>query len=259
MAGAKKKWGQHWLASESLASDLVSAMGIAPGDRFLEIGPGTGRLTRALLDAGALVIAIEVDPECCDRLRALEPRGLRIVPADVLDAVDLIPWDEGPFRVAGNLPYNVSSPILRWTVEHRERLIDAHYMVQLEVAERVVSPPDCRVYGLLSVIVQAAFEARILRRVGPGAFRPPPRVESAFMTLRRREDGPGEDLEAWIGAAQAGFGHRRKKLAKALRLGGFPAERVAHALRATGIDGNLRAENLDPANFARLGRELGRP
>lgn len=258
MTAAKRKWGQHWLASDALATDLVDLVDLRADDAVLEIGPGTGRMTRALLASGARVVAVEVDPECCVRLGGLVGVGeLEVIGADVLAADDAIPWERGPFRVVGNLPYNVSSPILRWTVAHRESVRDAHYMLQAEVAERVEAGPGSRTYGLLSVLVQAAYEPRILQRLPPGAFRPPPRVDSAFLRLVPRDCAAlPADLARWIPAAEAAFTHRRKTIRNALRLGGFPTEAVDSALDRVGIDPRARAEQLDVETFASLGREL---
>lgn len=258
MTAAKRRWGQHWLASDALAADLVALMALEEGERVLEIGPGTGRMTRALLDAGARLVAVEVDPDCCERLRPLVEAGaLELVESDVLEADESIPWERGPFRVVGNLPYNVSSPILRWTVERRSRLLDAHYMLQAEVADRVAAPPGSRTYGLLSVLVQAAFEPRVLQRLSPGAFRPAPRVDSAFVCLEPVSGGGhAADLPLWIGAAEAAFTHRRKTVQNALRLAGYETERVRVALERVGVDPASRAERLDVSTFARLGREL---
>lgn len=262
MHATRRKWGQHWLASQELARDLIGLVGPAAGESFLEIGPGRGRLTAALLEHPVHVVAVEVDAACCELLAAL-PAGadrLRVIHADILDADEQIPWEAGPFRAVGNLPYYVSSPILRWTARQGERLVDAHYTVQLEVAERVVAPAGSRAYGLLSVLVQSAFEAHLLRRLPPGAFRPPPRVESAFLRLQPRSaaDRP-PDPAGWIFVAEAAFAHRRKKLANALALAGFAAERVAGACRKAGVDPGARAERLSPEDFARLGAALGSP
>lgn len=258
MSAAKRKWGQHWLASDSIASELVAHTGVGEGDHVLEIGPGTGRMTRALLAAGVELVAVEVDPDCCARL-ATEFAGsaLTLVEGDLLESDEEVPWERGPFRVVGNLPYNVSSPILRWSVRHLSDLLDAHYMLQLEVAARVAAEPGSRTYGLLSVIVQAAFTAEIVRQLPPSAFRPPPKVDSAFLRLRPRAVGFAADLEDWLPVAEVAFRHRRKQLQKALRLAGYERERVARALSELELDPRARAEDLSVDSFAAMGRRLG--
>lgn len=258
MGAPRRKWGQHWLASDAVARDLVGLIAPVRGERFLEIGPGRGRLTHALLEHPISIVAVEVDPECCASLeRSAAGQRLQVIHADVLEADDRIPWDRAPFRIVGNLPYNVSSPILRWTAERRGRLTDAHYMLQLEVAERLAAVTGTRDYGYLSVLVQARFRVEILLRLSPGAFRPPPRVDSAFVRLLPRPPrGAAADPESWLPVAAAAFGHRRKTLVNALALGGWDKEGAIAACAAVGVDPQSRAERLTPADFARLAAAL---
>lgn len=259
MGAARRRWGQHWLASDSLARGLVAGIRPRSGDRFLEIGPGRGKLTRALLEHPVRILAVEIDPACCERLEPLvaESEGrLRVENLDVLEADDRIPWEEGPFRLVGNLPYNVSSPVLRWTVERFDQVVDAHYMLQREVAERVATDPGGRTYGYLSVMVQAGFEVDLLERLSPGAFRPQPKVESAFVRLRPRDEAPGD--RGWLAVARAAFAHRRKKLSNALALGGWSSDQIASACAASGVDPDDRAERLAPEDYRRLAAALER-
>ena len=255
---ARKKWGQHWLASDELAAALVRLVAPQSGDLFVEIGPGRGRLTRALLEHPVRVVAVEVDPDCCAALRPLEADGrLRVIQADILQADTSLPWSSGPLRLVGNLPYNVGGAILRWTSRRAADLVDAHYMLQEEVAERVVADPGSRTYGLLSVAMQASFRPQIVKRLSPGAFRPPPAVRSAFLQLERRQ-AEGEAVpDTWLPVAEAAFAHRRKTLANALALARWDASEVRIACSRAGVDGDLRAEALGVDDYQRLAAALG--
>ena len=207
------------------------------------------------------MVAVEIDPECCRRLEALPaaPGRLQVVHGDILASHGLLPWQRAPLRLVGNLPYYLSSPILRWTLaQGGERVADAHYMLQREVAERLAAGPGSRRYGLLSVLARAAAEVEILRRLAPGAFRPPPEVESAFVRLRPRADArPLQGAE--LRPIEVAFAHRRKTLARALRYGGWHAHQIAQACSVAGVDPGERAERLDVAAWRRLAAALPEP
>ena len=259
MVRAKKRWGQHWLASRRLANDLVGLIGLREGDRAIEIGPGTGLLTAALLDLGAHVTAIEVDPRCADHLEAeLGDRRLEVIRGDIREIpAERLPWHGGPARLVGNLPYNLSGPILRWTAANRGRITDAHFMLQQDVADRITASEGSRVYGALSVQVQWQFEVDILKRLSPGAFRPPPKVRSAFLRLR-----PLEASAQPSGADQlvrAGFAQRRKTVQRALAAAGWRRESVVAALTQLDIRVDARAEMLSPSQWSALARRLEHP
>ena len=201
MVIAKKKWGQHWLANDALAETLATAVSVRPGETFLEIGPGTGRLTGALLRHQARVVAVEVDPECCEELRQrYAGAALTLIQGDAL-AIDVeLPWQTNPLRLIGNLPYNLSGPFLRWTATHRTDIVDAHYMLQREVADRAASAPGTKSYGVLSVRTQWEFEVNVVKRLTAGSFRPMPKVDSAFVRLTPRPLSGGTET---IGARDA--------------------------------------------------------
>ena len=255
---AKKRLGQHFLES-AWADKLVDAIGPSPADVFIEIGPGPGALTMRLAPRVAHVTAIEIDREMIDALRPKVPGNVEIVQADFMHAA-LPRGPEGGLRVAGNLPYNVSSPILfRLLQLSREgRLRDATIMLQLEVAERIEADPGGRDYGVLAVLVQRWAEVRRLLTLPPGAFRPPPAVRSAVLRLRFRPPphlAPDEALlEAMV---RSMFTRRRKTLSNALdpfaRTCGMSA---AGALRAAGIDPGRRAETLEGREVATLAAVL---
>ena len=255
---AKKRLGQHFL-EPAWADKLIDAIEPSPADRFIEIGPGPGALTMRLAPRVAHVTAIEIDPEMVEALRATAPPNLDIVQADFLET-DLPPSCVGPVRVAGNLPYNVSSPILfrllQLSREHRLR--DATVMLQLEVAERIEAGPGGRDYGVLAILVQRWAEVRRLLTLPPGAFRPPPAVRSAVLRLTfRRPAYPVPDeglLEAMV---RSMFTQRRKTLANAL--GAFARAHgttAPDALRAAGVDPVRRAETLDAREVAALATVL---
>ncbi len=259
MVRARKTLGQHWLASKRLADDLVTLIDLCEGDHVIEIGPGTGLLTTALLDRGAHVTAIEIDPRCADHLEAeLGDRPLEVIRADIRNIpIDQLPWQHGPVHLVGNLPYNLSGPILRWTAANRGRIKDAHFMLQREVADRITASEGSRVYGALSVQMQWQFEVDILKRLSPGAFRPPPKVQSAFLRLR-----PLAESARPTGAdrlVRAGFAQRRKTLQRALAAAGWQKEHVSAALGRLDIRLDARAEMLSPADWTALAWQLERP
>jgi len=257
MVRAKKKWGQHWLASKRLADDLVALIDLREGDQAIEIGPGTGLLTTALLDRGVHVTAIEVDRRCADQLEAeLSTRPLVVIRGDIREIdVEQLPWQRGPVHLVGNLPYNLSGPILRWTAANRPRIADAHFMLQQEVADRITASEGSRVYGSLSVQMQWQFEVDILKRLSPGAFRPPPKVRSAFLRLRPLEptaQPPGANR-----LVRAGFAQRRKTVQRALAAAGWTKDKVSAALGQLDIRLDARAEMLSPADWTALAELLG--
>ncbi|MBN8735529.1 MAG: 16S rRNA (adenine(1518)-N(6)/adenine(1519)-N(6))-dimethyltransferase RsmA [Xanthomonadales bacterium] len=251
-ARPKKHFGQHFLHERGVIDRIVAA--IAPGvdDRIIEIGPGEGALTLPLLRAAGRLTAIELDRELIEplRARAIGIGELDVIHADVLE-VDLTALaDRGKLRLAGNLPYYVSSPILFHCLAHAGAIADMHFMLQKEVVDRMAAAPGNKVYGRLSVMLQLACRVEPLLRVAPGAFRPPPKVESAVVRLtplplaQRPDPALARAIDAVVRAA---FGQRRKTLANALR-GVLDAE----AIRATGIDPRARAENVAPQGYVAL-------
>ena len=266
VAASRRKWSQHWLANDELAAALVCLQEPAPSDRFLEIGAGEGRFTRALVQRAASVTAIEVDPHCCDVLRRMsaeitrttgDDQKLRVVEGNVLDLDPQQLQLGGLTRLVGNLPYGIASPILRWTLEHRGSFRDVHFMLPAEVADRVLAEPSSPGRGLLSVLVQWEFEGRVLRRLGPGGFRPPPKIDSAFVRLRPRTPPVCAAAPSHRrGVLEAAFAHKRKTLANALRLADWDRDAIGSACAASGNTMSARAESLSLENFARLAEAL---
>ena len=252
---AKKSLGQHFLLDENLCLKIARQAGDLTNQHVIEVGPGPGGLTRALLATDALSItAVEIDPRACAAIAELQsehPDRLRLIQADAL-ATDLSTLVPAPRQIVANLPYNVATPLLvQWLSQAAcwERLT---LMFQLEVAERICAPPDTPAYGRLGVLAQFCCEADIAMRIPPSAFTPPPSVTSAIVVLRPRTALPSAALfKAMERVTAAAFGQRRKMLRGALRgIGG-------EALLATaGIAGERRAETLSVAELARLAEAL---
>ncbi|HET8764317.1 MAG TPA: 16S rRNA (adenine(1518)-N(6)/adenine(1519)-N(6))-dimethyltransferase RsmA [Rhodanobacter sp.] len=255
-ARPKKSFGQHFLHDTRYVDDIVRAIAPRPGDVLIEIGPGEGALTQPLLAAAGTLTAIELDTDLIPALtaRAAAVGALTIIQADVLK-VDFgaLARERGGarLRIAGNLPYYISSPILFHCIAHAAAIHDMHFMLQKEVVDRMAAAPGSKVYGRLSVMLQLACHVVPLFEVPPAAFRPPPKVDSAVVRLvpRAAHELPDVDADALQQVVKAAFGQRRKTLANALR-----GVLDAGAIRAVGIDPQARAETLAPADFVRLAR-----
>ena len=252
--------GQHFLVDCAVRDTIVSAAALAAGGRALEIGPGRGMLTRALLAQDCAVTAVEMDERLAAALEAEfagQPR-LRVIREDFLK-LDLSLLGEGPFKVVANLPYSVATPILqkllpwpRWT--------SAVLMFQEEVARRITAVPGSCDYGLLTLSVLLFAEAEYLFEVPRESFAPRPKVVSAVVGLRRREKPLlGEkERELFFKVARAAFGERRKMAAGPLaRRLGIGRERAANALEVAGVSATCRAEEIPFEAFLRLPAALG--
>lgn len=249
----RKRLGQHHLVDGALCRPLLDFLEPG-GQRVLEVGPGGGALTAELLRAGAKVLAVELDPEWAFTLHRRLCGGAPLALA-VADALELA-WLAlpAPTLVAGNLPYNVATPILARVLPRHERVPRAAFLVQKELAERLTARPGTRPYGSLSVLAAAYGEARILARVRPGSFRPPPKVESAFVGLSLHPPPlPPAEMPAFLATVRLAFGQRRKTLRNALGAG-WGKEKAEAALAAVGIDPGRRAEELGLEDFLGLYR-----
>jgi 16S rRNA (adenine1518-N6/adenine1519-N6)-dimethyltransferase len=256
---ARKQFGQHFL-EPVWVEKVIRAIAPQPDDVFIEIGPGTAALTRPLAAQARHVTAFEIDRDLAAELRAAEIPNLAVLQGDFLEVADPGTLNPGPgiiLRAAGNLPYNVASPILFKLVDLSRGglpLSDATVMLQREVADRLVAGPGSREYGVLSILIGHAASVEIVLKLPAGAFRPPPKVLSALVRLRfHAADPPVRDAAIFEGVVQAVFTRRRKTLANALLA--FPpavAARPARILDAAGIDGARRPETLTIAEFARL-------
>lgn len=253
---AKKRYGQHFLQG-AWADKLVDAIGPNPDDRFLEIGPGLGALTLRLARRVAQVTAVEVDRELIEVLRPQLPPNVTLIEQDFLEADIAALMGGNLTRVAGNLPYNVSSPILfRLLDAHRRQgqIADATLMLQREVAGRLEAAPGTKDYGVLSIFVQLHADVRRVLSLPPGAFRPAPKVHSAVVKLLFRAPAVAvTDERLFEAMVRSMFTQRRKALSNALKP--FAEQRGRSAtgvLEAAGVDGRRRPETLQLAELARL-------
>ena len=252
---ARRKLGQHFLLDANLTSSIARKAGNLTGRHVVEVGPGPGGLTRALLDTdAAAVLAVEVDPraiEAIEELRDAYPGRLTVLHADAT-RTDLAALVDAPRQLAANLPYNVATPLLIGWLRQAAAWERMTLMFQLEVAERICASPDTPAYGRLSVLVQWTCRTALLLRLPPAAFVPPPKVWSAVVGLQPLPTQPEPELFAAMERlTAAAFGQRRKMLRGSLRSLGGEA-----LLDRAGISGERRAETLDVAEFDRLARLL---
>jgi 16S rRNA (adenine1518-N6/adenine1519-N6)-dimethyltransferase len=251
MIVARKRFGQHFLHDQSILQRIVDAVAPAPGDRLVEIGPGRGALTTRLLERHPKLDAIEIDRDLAASLqRQLQARaGFTLYQADALsfDFRDLAHARGSPLRVVGNLPYNISTPLLFHLLEQRDVIVDCHVMLQKEVIERMAATPGSEHYGRLTVMLAPWTTVTRLFDVGPGAFTPPPRVWSAVARVEFLREPRFAVPSAYPSIVAAAFSQRRKTLRNSLRRWLSPA-----AIAACGVDPAARAETLAPAQFATL-------
>ncbi len=253
---AKKHLGQHFLVDQHYIGRIVAAIRPEPGDLMVEIGPGPGALTRPLLDTLKHLHVVEFDRDMVARLQAeFAPDRLSIHQADALsfDFSALDPDLSGKLRVVGNLPYNISSPLLFHLAEYAEGIQDMTFMLQKEVVDRMAAAADTPDYGRLSVMLQARFVVTRLFIVPPGAFRPPPKVDSAIVRLvpKALDAVPYTHPKVFADVVARAFGQRRKTLRNTLK---GVADDAAFA--AVGIDAGRRGETLSVAEFAELANHL---
>lgn len=248
---ARKRFGQHFLHDPQVLDRIVRAINPKPGENLVEIGPGLGALTLPLLERCGALQAIELDRDVIPHLRAAcgEHPGLSILQADALK-VDFrtLARPGGKLRLVGNLPYNIGTELLFHLLDFSDVIEDMYFMLQKEVVQRICAAPDTGHYGRLTLTLAVRAEAALLFTVGPGAFNPPPKVDSAVVRLRPRPAPfPLHDLGTFDRLVRQAFSYRRKTLSNALR-GLCGPEHFA----AAGIDPKARAETLSPADFARL-------
>ncbi len=232
----RKRFGQHFLHDPGVLARIIEALDPSPEDFLVEIGPGEGALTRPVLSRTGNIHVIELDRDLAARL---SDERITVHQADAL-AFDFGQFPAG-MRIVGNLPYNISTPLLFHLARFAARVRDMHFMLQLEVVERMVAAPSTPQYGRLSVALQARFRMQKLFKVSRGAFRPPPKVDSAVVRLQPLP----EMLDIDADLLRTAFSARRKQLRNALML----ADSVYAKL---GIDPKLRPENLSPGDYARL-------
>jgi 16S rRNA (adenine1518-N6/adenine1519-N6)-dimethyltransferase len=258
--GRRRALGQHFLRDAGIAHAIVELLAPTARDLIVEIGPGEGALTGELARRAGRVIALEVDRLLLARLRQRLP-GVEVLEADARtwDYGRLQRPDGGRVLVVGNLPYSVGKPIVAALLDARRALDAMALMLQREVAERLAAPPGGKVYGALSVLTQAVCEVDLALRVPPGAFRPPPQVESAVIRIVPRRQGrvPPELEARFREVVRAAFASRRKTLANALggRLG-LSLKKIREAADLSGVDPGRRAETLTIEEFVSLTTQL---
>ena len=253
-----KTLGQNFVIDANTVRRIVRVAEVGPEDVVLEVGPGLGSLTLALLPVVSRVLAVEIDPrlaaalpgtvaaqapELAGRLDVVHADALRIAPSD-------LPAE--PTALVANLPYNVAVPVLLHALETFPGIDRALVMVQAEVAERLAAPPGSRVYGVPSVKARWYAEVSRAGSVGAAVFWPAPRVESGLVLLRRREPPAGVDRAETFAVIDAAFAQRRKMLRAALAGWAGSGEKAVAALRAAGVDPTARGEALDVGDFARI-------
>ena len=252
----RRRFGQNFLHDPGIVERIVDNIDPRAGQRLLEIGPGLGVLTAPLLERAGALTAIEIDRDLCEQLRRTFAgrNELTLINADALqfNLSDLADGRER-IRLIGNLPYNISTPLLFHCLDHAECVNDMHFMLQREVAERIAAGPGTKTYGRLSVMVQFACTVETLFHIGPGAFRPAPKVSSTLIRLVMR---PRPQVEpayrvAFGRVVSHLFSHRRKTLRASLR-----GQLGEMEIRAAGVDPTARPESLDVPAFVRLAEAL---
>jgi 16S rRNA (adenine1518-N6/adenine1519-N6)-dimethyltransferase len=258
----RKRFGQNFLHDAGVLRRMLNAIRPQPNDVMVEIGPGEGALTTLLLQQLQHLDVIEIDHDLAPRLQTHcesnahgAPLGaLTIHQADALqfDFSSLIP-PQRELRVVGNLPYNISTPLLFHIFESANRIADCHFLLQKEVVERMAATPNSKTYGRLSVMTQWRCQVEPLFKVGPGAFRPAPKVDSMFVRLipYPAPPWPVNDFQHFSAIVTTAFAQRRKTLRNALQ-----SMATAETIAAANIDPGLRAESLSPADFVRLSNQL---
>ena len=248
---AKKRYGQHFLHDPGTIERIVRSIGPAPGQRIVEVGPGRGAITAPLLAAAGALDVVEIDADVVPLLRQRCGTGdLRVHLADALEFDFGALRADGPrLRLVGNLPYNISTPLLFHFAAHLDAIEDMHFMLQREVVTRMAAAPGSKDYGRLTVMLAPLVEVEPLFDIGTGAFSPPPQVVSTFFRLRplRQPPFPLGDRQAFARVVAAAFSQRRKTLRNSLS-GLLSAEAIA----AAGVDPGARPETLSPAQFASL-------
>lgn len=243
---ARKRFGQNFLIDQGIIDNIIAIINPLPKQHLVEIGPGLGALTRPLLASGAQLDAIEIDRDLIAGLHDLKAKNFTLHNADVLD-FDLNKLRPKPLRLIGNLPYNISTPLLFKLFADLAIISDMHFMLQREVALRLVAEPNCKAYGKLTVMAQYYCAIEILLEVPPTAFEPQPQVVSSIVKFTPRVFQPQTDVPMLQQVVGAAFNQRRKTLTNALR-GLLTQEDLVQL----SINPSLRAENLSLTDYVKL-------
>jgi len=249
---AKKRFGQNFLHDEAVISDIIDAINPEPGENLVEIGPGLGALTEPVIERAEKLSVIELDRDLAKRLRHhpfLAPH-LTIYETDALnfDFAQLA-TDEKPLRIFGNLPYNISTPLIFHLLTFKDKVQDMHFMLQKEVVQRMAAEPHCKAYGRLSIMTQYQCQVIPVMEIGPEAFKPAPKVDSAIVRLVPHRDikNPVKDINALNTVCLAAFNQRRKTIRNS-----FKNLISVAQLESLNIDANLRPENLSLDDYITL-------
>lgn len=248
---ARKRFGQHFLTDQGVLSRMAGLIGLRSADRLLEIGPGHGALTDHLYGVVARYLAVEIDRDLIAWLRA-RFAGLELINDDILrvDLATLLAAGQGAWRIVGNLPYNISTPLIVRLLQHLPEIEDMHFMLQREVAARLAGDPGSKSWGRLSVFTQYHCEVERLFDVAPQSFDPPPQVWSSVVRLRpRAEKLQLRDPLLLDGVLRHAFSQRRKQLGNAL-------QSLEPDWQAAGVDPKRRADDLSVAEFVALANTL---
>ena len=242
MKSARKRFGQNFLIDAGTISEIINAINPQPDQHIVEIGPGHGAITDHLVSSGCKLTLIEIDRDLAERIGHRHP-GVSLIVEDVLK-IDFQQLGPGPFRVVGNLPYNISTPLLFKLFPLHQLFIDMHFMLQREVVDRMVSPPSQKSYGRLSVMTQFYCETDKLVDVPPEAFAPPPKVNSAVIRLTPHQNLPVVNHETLQDVLRMAFSARRKTIRN-----GLSSLLTEQDLLSLNLNPNLRPENLSIEDF----------
>ncbi len=250
---AKKSFGQHFLTQEPIAERLATSLDTSDAELVVEIGPGKGILTRYLLKQALPVYAVELDRDMIPILeREFAGTSLHLIQGDILRIrIDEVLGADANFVLVGNFPYNISSQIVFLGLQYRHRMPFLAGMFQKEMADRIVSPPGSKTFGVISVLVQAYFHPQLLFHVKPGSFSPPPKVNSSVISLKRfRSEIDGVPFQSLRQVVKVAFSQRRKKLRNTLK--GIISEEI---LKEEGVV-DLRPEQLSVDQFIMLTKHM---
>jgi 16S rRNA (adenine1518-N6/adenine1519-N6)-dimethyltransferase len=241
---AKKRFGQNFLHNDAVISDIIDSINPEPGENLIEIGPGLGALTEPVIERAGKLSVVELDRDLAHRLRhhPFLAKDLTIYETDALkfDFAQLASEDK-PLRIFGNLPYNISTPLIFHLLTFKDKVKDMHFMLQKEVVERMAAGPDCKAYGRLSIMTQYQCQVMPVMEIGPEAFKPAPKVDSAIVRLIPHAHivNPVKEISALNTVCLAAFNQRRKTIRNS-----FKKLISVKQLESLNIDANLRPENL---------------
>jgi len=250
---AKKRFGQNFLHNDAVISDIVDAINPEPGENLIEIGPGLGALTEPVIERAGNLSVVELDRDLAHRLRhhPFIAQQLTIFETDALkfDFAQLVTDKEKPLRIFGNLPYNISTPLIFHLLTFKNEVQDMHFMLQKEVVQRMAASPNCKAYGRLSIMTQYQCQVIPVMEIGPEAFKPAPKVDSAIVRLIPHAEikNPVKDINALNTVCLSAFNQRRKTIRNS-----FKKLINVEQLASLGIDENLRPENLSIDDFITL-------